>query len=72
MQDADYIIVLEGGRIVEEGTHEELLKLGGIYREVSDSQTRQSDSAGAQTAGASADSTAAQSAGASADSGEEV
>ena len=68
VQDADNIIVLEGGRIVEEGTHEELLKLGGIYREVYDSQTRQSDSAGAQTAGASADSTAAQSAGASADS----
>lgn len=42
VQDADKIIVMDGGRIVEEGTHEELLKKGGIYREVYDSQTKSS------------------------------
>ena len=32
--DADNIIVLDGGKIVEEGTHEELLKLGKMYQEM--------------------------------------
>lgn len=38
VRKADKIIVLEKGRIAEEGTHEELLKKGGLYKETYDSQ----------------------------------
>ncbi len=38
VKDADLILVMEEGRIVERGTHEELLALGGRYREVYDVQ----------------------------------
>ena len=34
VRNADRILVLEGGRVVEEGSHETLLKLGGRYLEL--------------------------------------
>mgnify|MGYP006098383811 FL=1 len=38
--DADNIIVLDKGEIIEEGTHEELLKLGKVYLEMWKKQKR--------------------------------
>lgn len=38
VKDADLIIVLEDGRIIERGTHEELLNLNGEYAQVFETQ----------------------------------
>lgn len=40
VQEADKIIVLDGGKVNAVGTHEELLKTNKIYAEVYESQTR--------------------------------
>ena len=39
IRDADKIVVLDDGRIVEVGTHEELLRFGGKYRDMVQLQT---------------------------------
>ena len=38
IQHADHILVLEDGRPAEYGTHEELMKAGGLYRSIYDKQ----------------------------------
>jgi ATP-binding cassette subfamily B protein len=40
LKSANQILVLEQGRIIERGTHGELLKLGGHYRKIYDLQLR--------------------------------
>jgi ATP-binding cassette subfamily B multidrug efflux pump len=35
---ADTILVMDGGRIVQQGVHDDLLKQGGLYREIHDLQ----------------------------------
>ena len=39
IRDADLILVMEHGRVVERGTHAELLALGGVYRRLCDMQS---------------------------------
>ena len=38
IKDADLILVVKDGSVVERGTHEGLLSAGGFYRELYDSQ----------------------------------
>jgi len=40
LQNADQILVLEGGKIIQKGSHEELIQHEAIYRRVYDLQTR--------------------------------
>ena len=39
VEDADLILVMSGGRIVDRGTHEELMQTSEIYREVYETQS---------------------------------
>ena len=42
VQDADRIIMMDGGRITAIGTHEELMKTSDVYRDIYTSQNRAS------------------------------
>ena len=43
IQNADRIFVLDNGRLAEQGAHEELLRLGGVYSELIHAQRRDND-----------------------------
>jgi subfamily B ATP-binding cassette protein MsbA len=43
IQKADQILVLDNGRIVEKGTHQELINHDGLYRKLIDMQTFNAD-----------------------------
>ena len=40
VQDADLILIMDGGTVVAQGKHEELLKTSQIYRETYESQKK--------------------------------
>ncbi len=48
VEHADKILVLDGGKITEMGTHEELMALGGVYKEIYDAQTKSSAKKGGE------------------------
>ena len=41
VRHADQILVLDKGRVVERGTHEELLRVGNVYRQLHEAQNRE-------------------------------
>ena len=45
LMQADQILVLDNGKIAEMGTHEELVRRGGIYKSIYDIQMAQDDRA---------------------------
>jgi ATP-binding cassette subfamily B protein len=50
VKDADLIVFLRAGRIVERGTHDELVRLGGFYAELHQRQLLEEEIAGGRVA----------------------
>ena len=50
VEHADKILVLDGGKILEMGNHEQLMALGGVYKEIYDAQTKGSAGDSSETA----------------------
>ncbi len=44
--EADFILVLENGRIVQQGTHEELMAVPGLYSKIAEIQTMDAEEGG--------------------------
>jgi ATP-binding cassette subfamily B protein len=38
LSEADYILVLDGGRLIQSGTHEQLIETDGLYKRIWDLQ----------------------------------
>lgn len=45
VKGADRVVILDGGRIAEVGTHQELLAKGGVYKRLFDGQFAEQESA---------------------------
>jgi ATP-binding cassette subfamily B protein len=54
VREADLIVVLDGGRIVERGSHEELIALGGLYSRLAQEQEREAEPEAAAALGGEA------------------
>lgn len=51
VREADQILVLDGGEVVQRGTHSQLLREGGLYRKLYETQFKDNTARPAETAG---------------------